>query len=510
MAPRPEPPLLAVRNLEKQYPGVRALDGVDFDVRAGEVHCLLGQNGAGKSTLIKCVSGLVAPSEGEVSFDGEPLPVGDPAASLARGIATIYQELDLVIDLTVAESVFLGHAPKRGPFLDHGAMNAKTRDLLALLGRENIKPTAFVRDLRPAAQQVVSIIRALSHEARLVIMDEPSAVLDEHEVEGLFDIVRRLRDHGVGLVYITHRLAEVKRIGDRVTVLRDGRTVATGLPARETSEGELVRLMVGRTLSQVFPDRATKIEEPILSVRNLSRAPDVLDVSFDARAGEVLGIAGLVGSGRTELLRSIYGLERPDAGEVHIDRRPLPLGRPDLAVARGIGLAPEDRKSQGLLLGWSQTRNVTLADLGRFTRLFLLDSRSERKQARRHLEALGTEPKDPDRVTRELSGGNQQKVVLARWLLRDCRVLLLDEPTRGVDVGAKTEIYRLIRGLAENGIAVVAVSSEWEELLGLCDRILVMRDGKLVLELAGEDATEEAILEAVVHEDGAPEVAGAA
>jgi ribose transport system ATP-binding protein len=493
-------PLLQVRGITKQYPGVRALSGVDFDVLPGEVHCLLGQNGAGKSTLIKCVSGIVAPTEGEVLFDGEPLPVGDPSASLARGIATIYQELDLVLDLTVAESVWLNHAPRRGPFLDHRKMNRSTRELLDMLGRDDIRPTMHVRDLRPAAQQVVSIIRALSHEARLVIMDEPSAVLDENEIEGLFAIVRRLREHGVGLVYITHRLAEVQRIGDRVTVLRDGQTVASGLDAKTLDPRELVRLMVGRSLEQVFPDRAQEVAEPVLAVRNLTRKPDVYDVSFEARAGEVLGIAGLVGSGRTELLRAIYGLEPPDHGDVLVDGKPLPLGNPVTAVARGVGLAPEDRKSQGLLLGWSLTRNVTLADLGRFTRLVFLDSRAERKQAEAHLDQLNTQPPDPDRIARELSGGNQQKVVLARWLLRHCRVLLLDEPTRGVDIGAKAEIYRLIRELAANGIAVVMVSSEWEELIGMCDRILVMRDGELVGELAGGAATEEEILHLCVHD----------
>jgi ribose transport system ATP-binding protein len=503
MAPTPVPsaPLLAVRGLTKQYPGVRALDGVDFDVFAGEVHCLVGQNGAGKSTLIKCVSGLVAPTDGEVLFDGEPLPVGNTTASLTRGIATIYQELDLVVDLTVAESVFLGHAPRRGPLLDHRTMNRRTDELLALLGREGtIKPTAYVRDLRPAGQQVVSIIRALSQDARLVIMDEPSAVLDENEVEGLFDVVRRLREHRVGIVYITHRLAEVKTIGDRITVLRDGRTVADGLPAATTSTGQVVNLMVGRNLEQVFPDRAESVEEVVLSVRGLTRAPDVADVSFDVRAGEVLGIAGLVGAGRTELLRAIYGLERPDTGEIRVDGRPLPLGRTTEAVKRGIGLAPEDRKSQGLLLGWTLTKNVTLADLARFSRFFLLDAGEERRETERHLTSLGTEPRNPDRITRELSGGNQQKVVLARWLLRSCRVLLLDEPTRGVDVAAKAETYGLIRRLASTGIAVIMVSSEWEELVGLCDRILVMRDGGLVEELAGETATEEAILHACLHD----------
>ena len=319
-------PLLEVRGIGKQYPGVRALDGVDFDVTAGEVHCLLGPNGAGKSTLIKCVSGVVAPTEGEILVDGEPLPTGEPSESLARGVATIYQELDLVEDLTVAQSVFLGHEPRRrSGLLNRELMRKETTALLERLDHGDIPPDAHVRKLRPAAQQVVSIARALSHDVRLLIMDEPSAILDDQEIEVLFGVVRRLAADGVGVIYISHRLDEIRRIGNRVTVLVDGRTVATGLPA-DTPPGELVLRMVGRRVEQLFPERVAPGDDVVLSVRNVSRAPDVHESSFDVHAGEVLGIGGLIGAGRSELLRLIYGLDRPDGGEVWVDGKRLPSG----------------------------------------------------------------------------------------------------------------------------------------------------------------------------------------
>ncbi len=485
-------PVLEVRGLEKEYPGVKALKGVDFAVQRGEVHCLLGPNGAGKSTLIKCVSGAVAPTAGMILLDGEPLPVGDPAASLRRGVATIYQELDLVEELTVAQSVFLAHEPRRGPFLDLEKMRRDAAALLARLGHEGIDPRTKVRELRPAAQQVVSIARALSHDVRLLIMDEPSAILDDGEIETLFGVVRRLTADGVAVVYISHRLDEIRRIGDRVTVLSDGRTAATDLPST-TPTDELVELMVGRAVEQLYPQRPRGDGEVLLDVRGARRLPAVRDVSLQVRAGEVVGLGGLVGSGRTELLRLIYGLDAPQAGEVHVGGRRLPPGRPDRAIAAGLGLAPEDRKSQGLLLDWSLAKNVSLADLGRFER-GLLNVRAERAAAREELQRLKTIPADPERIVRELSGGNQQKVVLARWLLRSCRVLLLDEPTRGVDVATKAELYRVIADLAASGVAVLVVSSELGELVGLCTRILVMREGEIVFEVDGDRASERELL----------------
>jgi len=497
-------PILEVRGITKEYPGVRALGGVDFDVRPGEVHCLLGPNGAGKSTLIKCVSGAVAPTEGQILVRGEPLPTGEPSESLARGVGTIYQELDLVEDLTVAESIFLGHEPRKAGFLDREKMRRDAVELLRRLEHENIPPGAHVRALRPAAKQVVSIARALSREVRLLIMDEPSAILDDHEVETLFGVVRRLTEQGVGVIYISHRLEEIPQIGDRVTVLVDGRTVATGLPA-DTPADVLVEKMVGRRMEQLFPPRSTGGDEVLLDVKGLTRKPDVYDASIQVRAGEVLGIGGLVGAGRTELLRMIYGLDVPDSGEVYLDGRKLPAGRADRAIDAGLGLVPEDRKSQGLVLEWDLTKNVSIPELRRFVQAMLLRLRNERAAVREQLQALNTKPDDPDRLARELSGGNQQKVVFARWMMHRCRVLLLDEPTRGVDVGAKAEIYKLIADLAKAGLGVIVVSSEIEELIGLASRVLVMREGRIVAELAGDEATELEILRhSVAHTDTDP------
>ncbi len=505
MSPKPDAKkILEVRGLTKEFPGVKALSGVDFDVREREVHCLLGPNGAGKSTLIKCVSGAVEPTSGEILLAGEPLPAGDPAGSLRRGVATIYQELDLVEDLTVAQSIFLAHEPRRGPLLDLERMRRDSQALLERLGHGAISPRARIKALRPAAQQIVSIARALSHDVRLLVMDEPSAILDEGEIETLFGVVRRLTDEGVGVVYISHRLDEIRRIGDRVTVLTDGRTAATGLPAT-TSTDDLVELMVGYKVEQLYPARPAGNGEVLLDAQGIRSLPEVRDVSFQVHAGEVLGIGGLVGSGRSELLRAIYGVDPLDEGEVRIEGKRLPPNRPDRAIAAGLGLAPEDRKSQGLLLEWSLTKNVSLADLGRFMH-GILNVREERTAASEQLQALKTVPADPDRDAGELSGGNQQKVVLARWLLRHCRVLLLDEPTRGVDVATKAELYRVISKLAANGIGVVVVSSELGELVGIATRILVMREGEIVAEVEGAKATERELLRHAVAPTETPDL----
>jgi len=490
-------PLLEVRGLVKNYPGVRALDGVDLTVTSGQVHCLIGQNGAGKSTLIKCVSGLVEPTAGEVRFQGEPLPVGDPNASIARGIATIYQELDLVPHLSVAQNVFLGHEHSRGPLLNRAAMNRETRALFARLGDERISPTAPVTTLRPAQQQIVSMARALSHSVKLLILDEPSAVLDDVEVEALFGVVRRLTAEGVGVVWISHRLGEVTEIGDVVTVLKEGRTVATELPPNIPVE-TLIGYMVGGRMEALFPDRQLARRGNRSSGTRSDATPRRLRRLLHLASGRDPGLAGLVGSGRTELLRLIYGLDPAQSGEVEVAGSRLPPGRPDSAIKAGLGFAPEERKSQGLWLDWSMISNTSIADLSRFRRGPFTDRANERREAIRHLRSLNTQPDAPQRVARLFSGGNQQKAVLARWLLRSCKVLLLDEPTRGVDVGARSEIYRVIAQLAANGIGIVMVSSELAELLGFCHRVLVLREGHIVDELDGATSTEEDILRSAV------------
>jgi ribose transport system ATP-binding protein len=495
-------PLLEMHGIVKEFPGVRALGGVDLDVRAGEVHCLLGQNGAGKSTLIKVLAGAHQPDGGTIRWRGEEVRLGDPQAAMSLGIATIYQELDLVAGLTVADNVFLGRERSRFGLSGPAANNRAAAALMARLGHPEIRPSTEVGQLSAAAQQMVSIARALSQDARLIIMDEPSAVLDNEEVERLFGVIRDLTAHDVAVVYISHRLEEIRQIGDRITVLKDGRTVATGLPARDTPTREVITLMTGRTIEYVFPPRSERpasAAEPLLEVEGLSVAGQFTGVSFTVRPGEIVGLAGLVGSGRSEILETVYGARRPTAGSVRVAGRPLRRGDVAAAVSAGVGLAPEERKSQALLLGEPIYRNITLAGLTRFSRGGFLSGGAEKQAARDQAEALDLRPVDVDREVRTLSGGNQQKVVLARWLLRECRVLLLDEPTRGVDVGARSEIYALVRDLADRGVAVVVVSSEIPEVLGLADRVLVIADGRVVSDGPAGALDEHRVLDLVMQ-----------
>jgi len=475
-------PLLEMRGIVKEFPGVRALDGVDLTVRAGEVHCLIGQNGAGKSTLIKVLAGAHGVDAGEIRWEGSPVNFADPQSALASGVATIYQELDLVDGLSVADNIFLGHEKTRAGVTRISDAVAAARALLARLDHPKIRPTREVGSLSAAQKQIVSMARALSRDARVIVMDEPSAVLDPDEVDVLFRVVDDLRTSGAAIIYISHRLEEIRRIGDRLTVLKDGRTVATDLPARTTPTSELIALMTGRTLSAAFPQRRVPppSESPLLVVDDLGRTGEFADVSFEVRPGEILGVAGLVGAGRSEIVETVFGARRADTGTVSVDGRTLTRGSVSSAVRAGMGLCPEERKSQGLILDDAVYRNISLSSFGRFARWGVSGEKAERASAAEAARSVDVRPADPDRHVRVLSGGNQQKVVLARWLMRDCRVLMLDEPTRGVDVGARTEIYSLIQDLAESGVAVVVVSSDLEEVLGLTHRVLVVVDGRVV------------------------------
>jgi ribose transport system ATP-binding protein len=495
-------PLLEVRTLSKGFPGVAALSDVSLTIERAEVHCLLGQNGAGKSTLIKILAGAQPPDSGELRWCGEPVTFGHPTAALARGIATIYQELDLIGGLSVEDNIFLGHEPQAFGFSRRGAIRDAARALLERLGCTGITPGAIVESLSSAEQQLVSVARALSYRARLLIMDEPTAVLDRGEVETLFRIIRELVADGVAIVYISHRLDEIREIGDVVTVLKDGRTVGERLPARTTSTPALVHLMTGRSVEYPFPARPPLVEPDtrpaVLEVSGLSRAGKFADISFEVRAGEIVGLAGLVGSGRSELLETIYGAARASAGRVRVGGSPLAGGSTEAAVARGIGLAPEERKRQALLLDDSVFHNVSLPSLGRFARGGWIDSRREFAAAAKVLSSLDVRPSDPQRVVRELSGGNQQKVVVARWLLRECALLMLDEPTRGVDVGARADLYALVRALATDGIGILLVSSEIPEVLGLADRVLVLREGRVIHEAPAVDLDEARVLDLIM------------
>ena len=493
-------PLLEVRGITKSFAGVAALKGVDFSIVPGEVHCVLGQNGAGKSTLIKVLAGVHKPENGELLWLGESVTIADPTAALDLGIATMYQELDVVDGLTIAENIFLGHELSTGGVLKVREAHKRTRALLKRLGHGDLSPSREVGSLSPANKQIVSMARALSRDIRLIVMDEPSAVLDSEEVKNLFRVVKELTRDGIAVVYISHRLAEIREIGDRITVIKDGRTTASGLVVAETPTPKLIQLMTGRDVENVFPPAVPVPDDAaeVLRVEGLSVKGVFDPVSFSVRAGEIFGLAGLVGSGRSEILETIYGAIRPSTGTVSVLGAPVRTGSVPTAVAAGIGLSPEERKSQGLILEQPIFRNVTLSSFARFARTGFLNEKLERSTARTQLESLELRPADPDRAVGLLSGGNQQKVMLARWLVHGTTVLLLDEPTRGVDVGARAEIYSLIRQLAAANTAIVIVSSEIEEVLGLADRVLVIAEGETLDIVAATDIDESGVLDLVM------------
>ncbi|MGI5341608.1 sugar ABC transporter ATP-binding protein [Streptomyces sp. CA-181903] len=501
--------LLRVEGVTKAFPGVKALDGVDLRLLAGEVHVLLGENGAGKSTLIKMLAGAHRPDAGRVLVDGREVAIRSAQEAERLGIATIHQEFNLVPGLTVAENVFLGRQPRtRLGLVDRRTMNERAARLLDRV-RLRVPPTAPVAGLGIAALQMVEIAKALSLDARVLIMDEPTAVLTSEEVATLFGIVRELRDSGVGVVFITHHLEEIAALGDRVTVLRDGRSVAE-VPA-STPEDELIRLMVGRDITEQYPRRRTPPGAPLLRVRGLTRrgadgAPGFEDVDVEVRAGEVVGLAGLVGAGRTEVARAVFGVDRYTAGSVEVDGRVLRPGDVRAAMRAGVGLVPEDRKAQGLLLDAPLHDNLTLARLDRDTRAGFVDRRAQRREAADMAGRLKVRMSGLEQSARTLSGGNQQKIVIGKWLLAGVRLLILDEPTRGVDVGAKVEIYRLVNELTAAGCGVLMISSDLPEVLGMSDRVLVMARGRVAGEVPGGDqgpAAQDAVMElAVRHADG--------
>ncbi len=496
-------PFLVAEGISKRFPGVVALDRVDFDLRAAEVHVLLGENGAGKSTLVKILAGAYRPDEGEIRLDGVPMQVHTPSAARLAGISTVYQELALALDMTVTQNIFLGREVTHGPgaLLDVDGMRARTRELLHLLDLD-LDPDAPVRRLSIAKRQGVEIVRALAWRSRALIMDEPTSSLSSHETEELFARLARLTAEGVGVIYISHRLEEIERIAHRVTVMRDGRVVTT-LPHGAASQAELIRLMVGRQLSETFPHREPRPGDELLRVEGLTVPGTVHDVSFSVHAGEVLGIAGLIGAGRTEALRAVVGLDRKSRGVVFVAGHRVDIRSPHDARQARIGLVPEDRHGQGLVLGMSVQQNVALASLEACSRRGFLSFRALRELAERYIRRLRIKVTGPSVRVGTLSGGNQQKVVLARALAAGSDVVLLDEPTRGIDVGAKAEIYELIDELAREGKAVVLVSSELPEILGLADRIVVMREGRVSRTFERADATQEAIMAAALPIDDA-------
>ncbi|TNC74964.1 sugar ABC transporter ATP-binding protein [Rubellimicrobium roseum] len=504
--------LVRMTSIEKSFPGVHALRSARFDLRAGEVHALMGENGAGKSTLMKILSGLYQPDGGTIEIDGRAQAILSPRAAQQLGIGIIHQELSLMNDLTVAQNIFIGREPrKRFGRLDEAALNRMTAEIFARMNL-SLDPATLVGDLTIARQQMVEIAKALSFRSRVLIMDEPTAALNTAEIEELFLIIGQLRAEGVGVVYISHKMDEIKRISDRVTVMRDGAFVGT-VGAAETPIGTIIAMMVGRELSSEgvsIPDLDGA--EVALEVRGLRRGREIRDVSFSVRKGEILGFAGLMGAGRTEVARAVFGADPFEAGEIRVHGRPVRIRSPVDAVAAGIGYLSEDRKRFGLALGMDVRANVGMASLDRFAgRTGTLDEAALEQTARGYIQQLGIRTPSDRQEVRLLSGGNQQKVVIAKWLLRDCDILIFDEPTRGIDVGAKSEIYRLLNSLAQQGRAVIVISSELPEILRLSHRIAVMCEGRLTGILpGGAGTTQEDIMRLATQRDAvmAPAHAG--
>ena len=485
-------PLVRMRDIHKAFGPVKVLEGVAFELLPGEVHALMGENGAGKSTLMKILTGIYAPDSGSIEVDGQPVSITSPADAEKHGIAIIHQELNLIPSLSVADNLFLGRELHRFGLLDRKSMAIRAKEWLARVGMERLDPGTLVERLSVGQQQMVEIARALGQKARVLIMDEPTAALTERETNTLFALIRELRAQGTGIVYVSHRMEEIFAICDRISVLRDGQFVGTR-PIPGLAFDEVVKMMVGRTLDARYPQRTPNIGSIRLTAEHIGGGI-VHDVSFELHAGEVLGVAGLMGAGRTELARLLFGLDKLEAGRVTLDGKVVTPKTPSEAIHAGFGFVTEDRKAQGLVLDMSLRENVSLPRVP--ARAGLVDRPAEKKQTRGLIDALKIRTRDMELDVRALSGGNQQKVVLAKWLALKPRVLILDEPTRGVDVGGKAEIYHIINQLAEQGVAILMISSELPEVLAMSDRILVMHEGHATALLDAHGATQEAVMTA--------------
>jgi ribose transport system ATP-binding protein len=502
-------PILQADRVSKSFGPIKVLDGVSLSLQPGRVHAVIGENGAGKSTLMRILGGHLAPSEGELRWEGAPIRFAGPFAAERQGVVLIHQEILLADDLTVAQNLFLGREKRRGLLVDDAAMRERTAQVLAELGAR-ISPDAETGALSLPDRQFVQIARALLVPHRVVIFDEPTTVLTPVEADRLFAVIARLRASGVAVLYISHRLGEVKAISDTVTVLRDGLHVTTAETA-ELEPADMARLMVGRDMAKLYPSRTPDTGEVVLAAEGVSVPGHVEDASFELRRGEILGFGGLVGAGRTELFEGLLGL-RPSHGTMQLFGWPARFTDPRQAMAAGVVYLSEDRKGKGLLLEHSLAVNLTLAGLGRFTRGPFIDTSAEAQALDRAIQDFDIRTRSRDLLARQLSGGNQQKLFLAKMMLLEPRIVIIDEPTRGVDIGTKQQIYRFLAGLAEKGAAVVVISSEMQELIGLCDRILVMRGGRIAGEVSGDDMTEDAIvyLATGVHDRLAVEAAAGA
>ncbi len=495
MCPDADNVLLHVDNVSKSFPGVRALSGVDLQLGRGEILAVIGENGAGKSTLMKILAGVQMPDSGTIRLDGRPVTIDSVKKAFQLGIVLIHQELNLADNLDVASNIFLGREPRRGGLINDRRLVAEARRYMELVGLDG-DPRQIVSQMTIGRQQMVEIAKALSVDARILIMDEPTSSLSAGETQRLFEVIKQLRDRGVSIIYISHRLGEVKQLADRVAVLRDGEN-AGHLLRDEIHHDAMVRLMVGRDVSQFYARRPHPIGDVVLQVQQLvTTAWPQHELNFEVRQGEIVGVAGLVGAGRTEMLRTVFGIDRKLKGRVLLDGAPLASETSRQTIESGLALVPEDRKQHGLILEMSVSQNVSLAALARQPGpLGWLNRRQEQKDTREMVDKLNIKTPSAHQAVQYLSGGNQQKVVIGKWLTMQPRVLLLDEPTRGIDVGAKQEIYRLIEALAEQGMAILFVSSEMEEILGMSDRVLVMHEGCITGQLNREQLSEEAVMQ---------------
>ena len=483
--------ILKLNHISKMYPGVTALDDLNIDFKEGEIHAIVGENGAGKSTMIKTISGAIQSTKGTIEINNQTYELMTPTLSRQNGIAVIYQEFTLIPVLSAAENIFLGEFLMKGMVLDNKTMEQKAAKLFERLNVK-IDPTTQVADLTTGYQQIVEIAKAVSKDAKILIMDEPSAPLTTSEVEAMFTIVDTLKEQGVTIIYISHRMEEIFRLSDRVSVLRDGKYITT-VNTEETSKTELIRLMVGRELSETYPERKNVPSETVLSIKNLS-GNGVKDISFDVKKGEVLGLAGLIGAGRTELAQLLFGYEKITSGEIILNGKSIHSKNCIEAIESGIALVPEDRKRQGLVLEMSIKENTTMPNLRRISKSFVINKKKEEQISEEYMKSLKTKAPSIEQKTKNLSGGNQQKVVLAKWLAMDPQVMIFDEPTRGIDVGAKQEIYNIMNDLANQGKTIIMISSDMEELIGMSDRIVVLCKGRVTGILNRDEVTQELIL----------------
>ncbi|MCC6491168.1 MAG: sugar ABC transporter ATP-binding protein [Candidatus Hydrogenedentes bacterium] len=492
--------VLEMRDIVKRFPGVVAVKNGQLTLKPGEVHCLVGENGAGKSTLMKILSGAQPMDSGAILLSGKPATIHSPHHAQQLGISMIYQEFNLSPYLSVAENIYLGREPRLGksPFINWSKMYNDARSILNRI-RVNLDVRKPVNECSVAQQQMVEIAKAISFNSRIIVMDEPSATLTDHELDALFELIAELKRQGIGMIYISHRLEEIFAIGDRVTVMRDGEYIDTK-PVSDVTREDIIRMMVGRALTHEFPKEVFDLGEERLRIEGLSRKGGFKDVSFSLHRGEIVGLTGLVGAGRTEVARAIFGADRIDAGQIFLDGKPITVRSPQDAIRQGIGLLTEDRKNQGLILGMTIRENTTLANLKSLVRVLFVDRGRERRITSDFVRELQIKTPGIEQTAQNLSGGNQQKVVLAKWLFTESKVLIFDEPTRGIDVGAKVEIYRLMNDLVRKGVCILMISSELPEVLGMCDRILVMHEGHLAGSLDRKDATQERIMKLATGE----------